>query len=166
MKYIKIIAVCVGIIIIVGAVFLWWFGNSMCGEKTYNEKPSPDSSFIASHQMIDCGATTNHATSVFVDKDNFLFPKINVFALDGYYDKEEISLSWVDQNKLRIDYKGRITDIRKIALNAIGVKVAIYVDNEELTLQRIQEIENLIINEQASYGISLLQGEHWIEVLQ
>lgn len=147
-------------------VVVWNFTGSMCGIELFNKITSPNSNFVAIHEMVDCGATTNHVTSIFVEKKHSLPKKINIFALNGYYDEGRISLKWENENTLRIDYSGKPIDIRKINFSIRDIKVRIYINNEELTADRLRQIEKEIVDDQASYNIFLPEGKQWIEVEQ
>ena len=161
----KITLLIVAIVVVVTGLLLL-LGNGLCQTTVYATNVSPDGKYKVVHQMADCGATTNFNTTALLYRSSFPFFPSSILGLDGKYTDKEVAINWESNSKLRVDFTGRSTDIRKIAFHARGIEIEIYENGNKLTPQHVGDIEAAIVKEQATYKISLPEGSHWIEVSQ
>lgn len=144
------------------AVLAFLLSSFGCTNTVYNKIENTNYEVV--HKLVDCGTTTNHATAILVHRKWRPMLATNVLKLDGKYTEEDIRMKWESLDTLRIDFNGRATDLRRVAFRAKGANTTIYENGNELTIERLEEIEKEIIKEQASYKVVLPEGHRWIEV--
>ncbi len=80
---------------------------SPCEDTLVTQKESPDGDFVARFVIRDCGATTDFASWVILERKQLLFSKEHlVMVVEG---KAEVELAWEESKALRVKYKeGRV----------------------------------------------------------
>jgi len=94
---------------VVGMMFYGchWLGNTMCGNYTHEEYPSPGGKWKAVVFQRDCGATTGFSTqiSILSSSESLENDTGNILIIDGHPDDVAPSLNWITEQNLRINLK-------------------------------------------------------------